>query len=276
MPESTQSTKEDQIATLLYCIAENYGFDFRQYASASLRRRIGAILSKEGLDNIPALQERIVRDPAAFQRFVHGVSVSVTSMFRDPSFYTAFRNKIVPLLATYPFIRLWHAGCSTGEEVYSIAIVLEEEGLYDRSRIYATDLDSIAIERAKDGIFPLSNMKEYSTNYLNSGGKYSLSRYYTADPEGALFRNQLKKNIVFAQHNLVSDSSFNEFHVILCRNVLIYFNSTLRERVLGLLHDSLVTFGILGLGTKESLRFCQIEPCYEQIDPKDKIYKKVI
>jgi chemotaxis protein methyltransferase CheR len=197
-------------------------------------------------------------------------------MFRDPTFYLTFRRLVVPVIATYPFIRIWHAGCSTGEEVYSIAIVLHEEGLYDRTRMYATDLDALAVEQAKEAIFPLSAMKEYSANYLNGGGHSSLSQYYTADRENALFRSFLKKNIVFAPHNLVCDSSFNEFQVILCRNVLIYFDNILRERVLSLMHDSLVRFGILVLGSKESLRFSDIEACYEQIDAAEKIYKRII
>jgi chemotaxis protein methyltransferase CheR len=276
MTESQEPLKDEQIRILIDHIVERYGFDFRDYAFASLRRRISSILRSERLDSIAALQERILADSVAFQRFVHGISVSVTSMFRDPSFYATFRTEIVPLLATYPFIRLWLAGCSTGEEVYSIAILLHEEGLYDRSRIYATDVDVLSVKRAQEGIFPLAGMKEYSANHLKSGGKESLSTYYTADQENALFRNHLKSNIVFAQHNLVCDSSFNEFHVILCRNVLIYFNSALRERVLLLLHDSLITFGILGLGSKESLRFSDVEPCYEQFNANEKLYRRVI
>jgi chemotaxis protein methyltransferase CheR len=267
---------DDQLAALLENIIERYGFDFRNYAPASLRRRVSAILSKERLESVLSLQERVLADPIVFQRFVHTISVNVTSMFRDPTFYLTFRRLVVPVIATYPFIRIWHAGCSTGEEVYSIAIVLHEEGLYDRTRMYATDLDALAVEQAKEAIFPLSAMKEYSANYLNGGGHSSLSQYYTADRENALFRSFLKKNIVFAPHNLVCDSSFNEFQVILCRNVLIYFDNILRERVLSLMHDSLVRFGILVLGSKESLRFSDIEACYEQIDAAEKIYKRII
>lgn len=272
----TESDSDAQIQRLLSCIVEQYGFDFRNYASASMRRRIQSVLNSERLDSVAALEKQVLADPLAFQRFVHGISVSVTSMFRAPSFYLKFRLIVVPMLATYPFIRLWHAGCSTGEEVYSIAIVLYEEGLYDRTRIYATDLDAVSIEKAKEGIYPLASMKEYSAAYLNSGGADSLSRYYTADLENALFRNFLKQNIVFAQHNLVCDSSFNEFHVVLCRNVLIYFNNELRERVLALLHDSLVNFGVLGIGSKESLRFSNIESCYTPLDSTEKIYKRII
>lgn len=266
---------DDQIKTMLDAIVEHYGIDFREYSPASLRRRVLSVLEHEKLDTIKALEEQIVASPLALQRFVHRLTVNVTSMFRDPSFYLAFRNCVVPLLATYPFVRVWHAGCSTGEEVYSMAILLEEENLHDRVRLYATDLDAVAVESAKEGIFPLSCMKEYSANYLKCGGKDTLSRYYTADQENALLANSLKRNIVFAQHNLISDASFNEFHVILCRNVLIYFDDNLRERVLGLLHDSLITLGILCLGAKESLQFSYLRACYEQISD-EKIYKKVL
>ncbi len=276
MGDRTEQLNDDQLRKLLEQIVQRYGFDFRNYAPASMRRRVLAILQQEKLDNLPDLQARVLADPSAFQRFVHGISVSVTSMFRDPTFYLAFRRNVMPLLATYPFIRIWNAGCSTGEEVYSMAILLHEEGLYERSRIYATDLDALSVERARQGIFPLGRMKEYSANYLNAGGKDSLSHYYTADRENALFRQYLMKNIVFAQHNLVCDSSFNEFHVVLCRNVMIYFNNTLREHVLSLLHDSLTTFGILCLGAKESLRFSGIESCYVQLIETEKIYRRMI
>ncbi|HEY9793543.1 MAG TPA: protein-glutamate O-methyltransferase CheR [Candidatus Obscuribacterales bacterium] len=267
---------DDQIKSLLESIVEIYGIDFREYAPASLRRRISSVLASERLESIRELEEQILRSPIHFQRFVHRVSVSVTSMFRDPSFYLAFRNEIVPMLATYPFIRIWHAGCSSGEEVYSMAIMLQEAGLDNRVRLYATDIDALSVEQAKAGIFPLSCMKEYSSNYLKSGGQNSLSRYYTADHENAVLASQLRNNIVFAQHNLASDSSFNEFHVILCRNVLIYFNDRLRERVLELLHDSLITFGILCLGSKESLRLDDIRACYQQLIANEKVYKKVM
>ncbi len=271
-----ERVEDEEVKALIEHITERYGCDFSNYAPASLRRRISAILRAERLENISSLQEKVLVDPIVFQRFLHNVSVNVTSMFRDPSFYLAFRRDVVPVLATYPHIRIWHAGCSTGEEVYSLAILLFEENLYDRTRIYATDLDALAIERAKSGIFQLASMKEYSSNYLKSGGIDSLSQYYTADRENALFRNYLKKNIVFSQHNLACDSSFNEFHVILCRNVLIYFNNILRERVLSLFHDSLIPFGILGLGSNESLRFSDIEACFEQVIETERIYKRVI
>jgi chemotaxis protein methyltransferase CheR len=203
------------------------------------------------------------------------LSISVTAMFRDPSFYRAFREKVVPLLRTYPFIRLWNAGCATGEETLSLAIVLEEEGLLERTRIYATDFNAGVVERARSGEFPIARMKAYTENYLKAGGQTEFSRYYAADGPVAHFTPALLENVVFAKHNLVSDGSFNEFHAILCRNVLIYFGNPLQQRVHELFHDSLVNFGVLGLGHKETIRFTPLEHCYEPIDPREKLYKRV-
>jgi chemotaxis protein methyltransferase CheR len=196
-------------------------------------------------------------------------------MFRDPGFYKAFRETCVPMLRTYPFIRIWHAGCSTGEEVFSMAILLEEEGLYDRALLYATDINDVVLQRARQGIFPLERMQEYTENYLKAGGKRSFSEYYTAKYDGAIFAPSLTRNIVFSQHNLVTDRSFSEFHVIFCRNVLIYFDRELQNRVHSLFYDSLVMFGVLALGSKESLKFSQYEGCYEKLSPTEKLYRKV-
>jgi chemotaxis protein methyltransferase CheR len=196
-------------------------------------------------------------------------------MFRDPGFYEVFRNEVVPLLRTYPFIRIWHAGCSTGEEVYSTAIVLEEEGLLERTRVYATDINDAVLQQARAGIFPLNRMQEYTENYIRAGGKRSFSEYYTAKYDGALFSPSLTRNVVFSQHNLVTDRSFSEFNIIFCRNVLIYFDRDLQNRVHSLFYDSLVMFGILALGSKESLRFSQYEPCYEKLHPREKLYRKI-
>src|SRR6185369_13829759 len=201
--------------------------------------------------------------------------INVTAMFRDPGFYREFRTLVVPLLRTYPFIRVWHAGCSTGEEVYSVAILLEEEGLLDRSRIYATDINDAVLHQARAGIFPLNRMQEYTENYIKAGGKSSFSEYYTAKYDGALFSPSLTKNVVFSQHNLVTDRSFSEFNVIFCRNVLIYFDRNLQNRVHALFYESLIMFGVLALGSKESLRFSQYEPCYEKLHPREKLYRKV-
>src|SRR3954452_19428834 len=196
-------------------------------------------------------------------------------MFRDPLFNETFRRDVIPLLRTLPFIRIWHAGCSTGEEVYSIAILLSEEGLYERSRIYATDINDVVLQQAKAGIFPINRMQEYTENYIRAGGKKSFSEYYTAKYDGALFSPSLTRNVVFSQHNLVTDRSFSEFNIIFCRNVLIYFDRTLQNRVHSLFYESLVMFGILALGSKESLKFSQYEPCYEKLSPTEKLYRKV-
>ncbi len=264
-----------EIELLLDGVFRHYGFDFRSYAYASIRRRLWKRAEGEGLQTISALQDRILHDTEAMERLLLDLSVNVTAMFRDPSFYQEFREHVVPLLRTYPFIRIWHAGCSSGEEVYSMAILLEEEGLYDRARLYATDINDVVLQRAQQGIFPLDRMQEYTENYLKAGGKRSFSEYYTAKYDGALFSPSLTRNVVFSQHNLVTDRSFSEFHVIFCRNVLIYFDKTLQNQVHSLFYDSLVRFGILALGSKESLKFSRYEQCYEKVSATEKLYRKV-
>jgi len=263
-----------ELDCLLEAVFRRYGFDFREYAPASLRRRVSRRLQLEGLPTISSLQERLLRDPEVMERLLLDLSINVTAMFRDPTFYAAFRQKVVSLLRTYPFIRIWHAGCSTGEEVYSMAILLEEEGLLGKSRLYATDINEVVLQQARAGIFPLERMQEYTENYIKAGGKRAFSEYYVAKYDGALFNPSLTEHVVFSQHNLVTDRSFSEFNVILCRNVLIYFDRSLQGKVHRLFYDSLVNFGILGLGGKESLKFSQYEDCYEQIS-SEKIYRKV-
>lgn len=275
-PPKNKNTLEDiEVELLLEGVFRYYGFDFRNYAPASLKRRIWKIVHSENLTTISGLQEKILHDPTYLERFLLGLSVNVTAMFRDPSFYLAFRSKVVPLLRTYPFIRIWCAGCSTGEEVYSMAILLQEAGLYYRCRIYATDMNEIVLKKAKTGIFPLGLMQEYTQNYLQAGGEQSLSEYYTAAYDNAIFRSSLKENIVFSAHNLVTDSSFNEFNVILCRNVLIYFNQTLQERAHKLLYESLCMFGVLGLGHNESLKLTSYEKHYEELASREKLYRRI-
>ena len=264
-----------EIELLLEGVYRQYGFDFRSYAYASIRRRLWKRVEAEALANLSELQARVLHDTDAMERLLLDLSVNVTAMFRDPLFYVAFRTQVIPLLRTYPFIRIWHAGCSTGEEVYSVAIMLEEAGLYDRSRIYATDINDVVLQHARRGIFPLERMQEYTENYIRAGGTRSFSEYYTAKYDGALFDQKLVRNVVFAQHNLVTDRSFAEFHVIFCRNVLIYFDKDLQNRVHSLFYDSLVRLGVLCLGSKESLKFSKYEDCYEQIDSREKMYKKV-
>jgi chemotaxis protein methyltransferase CheR len=276
MPSPHNNLEDIELQLLLDGVYRYYGFDFRDYALASLKRRVWNAVHAEKLNSISGLQEKILHDPVSMERFLLGLSVNVTAMFRDPGFYIAFRNKAVPLLRTYPFIRIWHAGCSTGEEVYSLAILLYEEGLYHRCRIYATDMNEEVLRRAKTGIFPLDLMQEYTQLYLQAGGKQSFSEYYTAAHDNAIFRSFLKENIVFSLHNLATDASFNEFNVILCRNVLIYFNQSLQERVHKLLYDSLRMFGMLGLGRRETLKLTPFEYCYEELDADEKLYRRII
>jgi chemotaxis protein methyltransferase CheR len=273
--EYNRELEKIEIELLLEGVYRHYGFDFRSYAYSSIRRRIWKRIQAEGLPSVTALQERVLHDRSMMEKLLLDLSVNVTAMFRDPNFYLRFRNDVIPLLRTYPFIRVWHAGCSTGEEVYSMAILLEEEGLYERARIYATDINEVVLQQAKTGIFPIDRMQEYTENYIKAGGKRSFSEYYTAKYDGAIFNSSLSRNVVFSQHNLVTDRSFSEFNVILCRNVLIYFDKPLQTRVHGLFYESLVTFGVLCLGSKESLRFSDFEQCYEQLSGAEKIYRKV-
>lgn len=275
MSHSNPDVEEIEIQLLLEGIYRFYGFDFRNYAISSLRRRIRKILEAEQLTSISALQDRVLHDSESMEQFLLGITVNVTSMFRDPGFFLAFRQRVVPLLRTYPYIRIWHAGCSEGQEVYSMAILLEEEGLYHRCRIYATDTNELVLKRAKSGIYPLKLMQDYTQLYLQAGGRRSFSEYYTAAYDSAIFRASLKENIVFSQHNLATDRSFNEFNIILCRNVLIYFDRNLQARVYQLFHDSLCTFGILALGRQESLRLNPYASEYEQIERSEKIYRRL-
>lgn len=264
-----------EIELLLTAVQRRWGYDFREYAPASLARRVRRALELEGLSSMSELQARLLRDADTMQRFIATLSVHVTAMFRDPEFYRSFRQRVVPLLRTYPFVRIWHAGCATGEEVYSLAILLQEEGLSERVRIYATDLSEELLAKARDGVFPLRCMRDYTQNYLRSAGKAEFSQYYAADDQSAIMSRELRRSIVFSQHNLVSDGSFNEFHVILCRNVLIYFDDALRERVHQLFIDSLTRFGILALGIKENLRHSTVASHYEALDADVCLYRRV-
>jgi chemotaxis protein methyltransferase CheR len=275
-PAARRQTVEDvEVDLLLEGVYRHYGFDFRAYAPASLRRRLRRRVENERVPTITALLDRVLHDPACMERLLRDLSVNVTSMFRDPSFYVAFREKIVPLLHTYPFTRIWVAGCSTGEEVYSLAILLEEEGLYERARIYATDINDVVLDQARAGVFSLDKMQEYTQNYIRAGGTRAFSEYYVAAYDGAQFERGLARNVVFAQHNLASDRSFNEFQVIVCRNVMIYFDKTLQDRVHGLFYESLAPFGVLGLGHKESIHFTPYEDRYEELDAREKLFRKI-
>jgi chemotaxis protein methyltransferase CheR len=272
----TENIESIELDLLLDAVFRLYGYDFRDYAKTSMRRRIANIMKKEEVNTISALQDRVLHDSRSWERFLDGISVNVSAMFRDPGFFLAFRQCAVPVLRTYPFIRIWQAGCSLGEEAYSLAIMLEEEGLYDRSLIYATDINEVSLRQAREAIYPAELMQKYTQNYVQAGGQQSFSEYYTARYDFAILRPTLQRNIVFSQHNLVSDAPFNEFNVILCRNVMIYFNRGLQERTHNLFHESLAMFGILGLGSRESLRFMPHEHMYEPLVPGEKLYRRMV
>lgn len=264
-----------EINLLLEGLYRAHGFDFRDYSHASIKRRILALMRAEKLETVSALQDKVLHDAACLERFLLGLSVHATEMFRDPSFYLTFRKRVVPLLRTYPTVQIWIAGCSTGEEVYSLAILLQEERLYQKCRIYATDISQAVLKRARDGIFPLAAMRDYTVNYHKAGGLHEFSDYYTAHYDSVIFSSTLKENVVFSEHNLATDGSFNEFQVILCRNVMIYFNRDLQARVHNLLYGSLTMFGVFGLGNKETLKFTPCANSYEHLNPVDKLYRKV-
>jgi len=265
---------KNEIDVLLDEIYSIYGYDFRHYSRASLSRRIKGFMEESGYEALDVLQKEIIDNKTVFASFLHSLSVTVTEFFRDPEVFHVIRNNIFEHLKTFPFIKIWHAGCATGEEVYSLAIMLFEEGLQDKVQVYATDMNTESLRKAKEGIFPLSSIKSFSENYKISGGDGGLSDYFDSNYDYARVKNELKKNITFANHNLVTDSVFQEVHFILCRNVLIYFDRDLQNKVFTLIDRSLVKNGFLCLGTKESIRFSEIESRYEEIHRKEKIYRK--
>jgi chemotaxis protein methyltransferase CheR len=267
--------EELELRLLLEAVHQQYGYDFRGYARSSLRRRVWRRITEEQLTTISGLQERVLHDPAVMDRLLVDLSINVTSMFRDPTFYRALRTTVVPILKTYPYVRIWNAGCSTGEETFSLAILLREEGLGDRTRIYATDINEGVLRRAKDGMFPLDRMQDFTRDYIRAGGTQSFIDYYKVIGDRVRFAPELVDQVVFAQHNLVSDRRFNEFHLIVCRNVLIYFNRQLQDRVHDLFYDSLVRFGMLALGHKESIRFTSHADDYTALDPDEKLFRRV-
>lgn len=262
------------ITDLLEAIYLKYGYDFRLYSRAHINRRLINRLHLSGLNSFFELKERLLSDKTFASTLLSDLSITVTEMFRDPDFYRSLREQVIPILKTYSFFKIWHAGCSTGEEVYSMAILLKEEALYDRATIYATDFNQHALDTAKEGIFSNSVIKEYTSNYQKSGGKESFSNYYTSNYNMVIMDQALKKNIVWANHNLVTDSVFAEMHMVICRNVLIYFNKDLQNSVQKLFFDSLVSGGILCLGSKESLRFGDFFNEYLELDKKQRIFKK--
>lgn len=265
---------QTQVRSLLNSVYERYGIDFRNYAGASITRRIEKAMRIENLSSIAQLERRLVQDSDCLERFLTAATVNVTSMFRDPGFYRALRLEVVPHLRQHRFLRIWHAGCSTGEEVFSLAIVLREEGLEKHCRVYATDINGGVVAKARQGVFAIGSLREYSRNYIAAGGRQAFSNYYKAQYGHALFDRTLIKNVVFSQHNLVCDGLFNEFDMILCRNVIIYFNQQLANRVHHLLHESLVPAGYLCLGNREQLRFTGHESCYLKFHPEQCIYQR--
>jgi chemotaxis protein methyltransferase CheR len=264
-----------ELNRLLVAIRKRYRFDFRGYARKSLTRRISQVLEQEGFRCLAELRERLVRDVACMERFLLALSVTTTSMYRDPGFWRAVQVKVLPQLRTFRFVRIWLAGCSTGEEVYSMAILLNAAGLTGRCRIFGTDMNEAAIAQAREGIYPLCRMQEYTRNYLKAGGVHDFSRYYRASYGHALLDPALRENVVFARHNLVTDQAFGEFQVILCRNVMIYFNQALQDRVHNVLYRSLDRCGFLGLGKHETIQFTPSEGRLTEIDAKNRLYQKM-
>ena len=274
LPE-IRAYEEREIDWFLESILERYGYDFSQYTRASLSRRIQHRLFNEGLSTVSEMIPLVLYDDGFFDRFLQDMSITVTSMFRNALIFKSIREVVIPVLKTYPRINIWHAGCATGEEVYSLAIILEEEGLLNRTRIYATDYNNKSLEYAKRGIYPLNNMRDYTEGYLNAGGKASFADYYQARYEFAIMDSKLRDKITFAHHNLMQDNVFAEMHFILCRNVLIYFDRTLQNRVLTLLSDSLVNRGFLMLGDKETLDFSAVAGKFSEQHERTRIYRKL-
>jgi chemotaxis protein methyltransferase CheR len=268
--------QNNELEFFLEIIFRVFGYDFRNYNKAHVKRRILHRINNLELQSISQLQHKVLYEEGYFDMILRDLSINVTEMFRDPGFYKSMREEVIPILRTYPYIKIWHAGCATGEEVYSFAILLQEEGLYERAQIYATDFNPVVLEVAKKAIYPVQKIKDYTLNYQESGGKNSFSEYYVARYDSVIFDQSLKKNIVFAEHNLVTDSVFAEVNLIICRNVLIYFNKELQNKVISLFTESLIKGGFLGLGSKENLMFTDVFNQYQVIDSKEKIYKKIV
>jgi len=270
-----ENLEQIEIDLLLEAIYRRYGYDFRSYARASIERRVRNFLSREQCSSIAAMIDPLLRDEEFYSRLVSHFSIPVTEMFRDPWVYCVLREKVVPVLKTWPHFKVWLAGCSSGEEAYSLAILLREEGVYHRATIYATDFNDTVLQKAREGIYDLGRLQEATRNYQESGGKASFADYYHARYGAAAMDESLRERIVFSNHNLAADSVFSEMHLVFCRNVLIYFDRSLQNRVLGLFGDSLVHGGFLCLGTKEDLQFTAVADYFETVDRRARIYKKV-
>jgi chemotaxis protein methyltransferase CheR len=270
----TQDIEDVEIKLLLEGIFQVYGYDFREYAEASLRRRLTQWLQKSGFGCLSEAQARVLRDREMFTSLLEGVTVNVSEMFRDPQFFKAVRENVVPYLKTYPFVKIWVAGCAAGEEAYSMAMLLHEEGLEGHCRIYATDINQKVLQQAKEGIYPLERMQRFTQNYQKAGGMRTFADYYTARYDHAILTQKLRDAIVFASHNLIVDAGLGEMHMILCRNLLIYFQPTLKERVLGLFDANLCSGGFLCLGLKETLSGRTLASRYKETVHRMRIYKK--
>lgn len=275
MYRTTRDLESIEIDLLLEGIYQAYGFDFRNYKRSTIERRIFHRMRMQGLVTVSELLNIVLHDEHVMERLFSDLTIGVTEMFREPEFFSAIRHKVLPLLAHKKFFRIWHAGCCTGEEVYSMAITLKETGLYNYARIYATDINDQYIDHARRGVYHLTSMQKSTQNYQRAGGKRDFSTYYQATSHDVVITPELRRNIIFAQHNLVTDHSFNEFDLIVCRNVLIYFNSLLQERVFNLFHDSLAPGGCLALGSKEHLPLGNLDGNYEEIDGAVKIYQRL-
>jgi len=263
-----------ELELFLEALFRRYGYDFRHYARASVRRRARHILTTLGENRLSNLIPLLIHDEAVANQIIYDFSITVTEMFRDPEFYQALRQSVAPYLETYPFFKVWVAGCATGEEVYSLAILLQEEGLYERATIYATDFNETALKKAKEGIYPLQEVQQYTSNYQKSGGLRSFSDYYHAEYNSAIMNPALKANLTFAHHNLVTDGVFSEVQLVLCRNVLIYFDRSLQNWVLTTLSNSLSRNGFLCLGTKETLEFSAVYDQFRPANLQERIYQK--
>jgi chemotaxis protein methyltransferase CheR len=272
---STHSTTDIELRLLMEAVYLKYSHDFRNYSGASQKRRVLYALQQLDCPTVSALQERVLHEPTTFAQLLQFLTIPVSEMFRDPEFFLALRQQAVPLLRTYPSLKIWLAGCSTGEEVYSLAILLKEEGLLERSIIYATDINPQSLEKAKRGVFPLESVRKYTHSYQQSGGTQAFSDYYTAAYDAALFDRSLCENVTFADHSLATDSVFAETHLICCRNVLIYFNKKLQDRALGLFHESLCRRGFLGLGSKESIDFSGYATHFEAVSKQERLFRKL-
>jgi chemotaxis protein methyltransferase CheR len=268
------SDTDIELKVLMEAIYMKYSYDFRDYTGASQKRRVLHALREMDCASISALQARIMHEPAAFSQLLQFLTIPVTSMFRDPGYYAALREHVVPVLRTYPSLKIWIAGCSTGEEVFSMAILLKEEGLLERSMIYATDINPQSLDKARKGVFPLDAVREYTENYQAAGGTRSFSDYYTAAYDAALFDGALCENVTFADHSLATDAVFAETHLISCRNVMIYFKKKLQERAFGLFYESLCHRGFLGLGSKESIDFSAYAPNFEPVVKRERLFRK--